>query len=79
MSNLKEDPAAKRFNLTLVAKSEDPNLTFAKIWSELHASIPSPKVGMILGDTKTGQIAEEFTRYLEAQPHSKVEALNFFN
>jgi hypothetical protein len=57
LANLRDDPAAKRYNLTLVAKTEDANPTFAKIWSELHASVSAPKVGMILGDAKTGQIA----------------------
>jgi hypothetical protein len=76
---LRDDPQAKKYNLTLLPKSEDSAPTFQKIWTELHASASAPKVGMILGDAKTGQIAEEFTRYLEAQAHSKVEALNFFN
>jgi hypothetical protein len=58
LANLKEDPSAKRYNLTLVAKSDDYTQSFTKIWSDLHASVASPKVGMILGDAKTGQIAE---------------------
>jgi hypothetical protein len=34
---------------------------------------------MILGDSKAGPIAEEFMRFMEGQPHQKVEVLNFFN
>lgn len=49
------------------------------MWTELHHDISNPKVAMILGDAKTGQIAEEFSRFLEVQSHSKVEVLNFFN
>lgn len=79
MGNLKEDPAAKKNNLTFVVKTDDFNDSFAKMWSDLHGAVASPKVGMILGDSKTGQIAEEFTRYLESQAHSKLEVLNFFN
>lgn len=57
LGNLKEDPNAKKYNLVLLAKTEDSTATFAKIWSELHGAVSAPKVGMILGDTKTGQIA----------------------
>ena len=57
LANLRDDPNAKKHNLTLLAKTEDSTATFAKIWSELHGAISAPKVGMILGDTKTGQIA----------------------
>lgn len=34
---------------------------------------------MILGDTKSGQIAQEFMKFIERQSHSKVEVINFFN
>jgi len=34
---------------------------------------------MITGDTKTGQIAEEFMKFMETQNHEKVEVVNFFN
>lgn len=57
LTNLKDEPAAKRYNLTLLAKTDDFNNTFDKIWSELHGSIGAPKVGMVIGDAKTGQIA----------------------
>jgi hypothetical protein len=64
LSNLKEDPAAKRHNLSFIAKTDDFNETFSKMWSDLHGSNPKPKIGMLLSDTKTGQIAEEFLRFL---------------
>ncbi len=49
------------------------------MWTDLHGSNSNPKVGMIVGDVKVGQIAEEFMKFMEAQSHSKVEALTFFN
>jgi len=79
LSNLKEDPLAKKHNLNFTPKTDDFGESFAKLWSELHGGITSPKVGMILGDTKTGQIAEEFMKFIERQSHSKVEVINFFN
>ena len=53
---------AKKHNLIFTPKTDDFGESFAKLWSELHGGIASPKVGMILGDTKTGQIAEEFMK-----------------
>lgn len=64
MSNLKDDQAFKKHNLSLIIKSDDFNNAFSKMWNDLHGSNPNPKVGMILGDAKTGQIAEEFTKFL---------------
>lgn len=79
LSNLKDDPAAKKLNLSFIIKTDEFNDSFTKMWAELHGEISNPKVAMILADAKTGQIAEEFSRYLEVQTHSKVEVLNFFN
>lgn len=72
LSNLKDDPLSKRYNLSLVTKTDDFVGTFTKIWSDLHGSITNPKVGLILNDVKTGLIAEEFVKFLETQTHSKV-------
>lgn len=79
MNNLQEASEAKKYNLSFIVKSDDFNESFSRLWSELHGSNSSPKVGMIIGDAKTGQIAEEFMRFLESQSHSKAEVLNFFN
>jgi hypothetical protein len=57
LSNLKESAAAKKHNLTFVAKTDYFEDNFSTIWTELHGSIKNPRVGMILGDAKTGQIA----------------------
>lgn len=76
---MREDPAAKRFNLTLVAKSEDPQVTFSNIWNELHHEKANPRVGMLVDDSKNGQIAEDFMKFVEGRAHSKVEAFPFFN
>lgn len=40
-----------------MTKTDDFNDSFSKMWNELHPGIKSPKIGMILGDAKTGQIA----------------------
>jgi hypothetical protein len=79
LNNLQESSHAKKYNLSFIAKTDDFLDGFKRFWSELHAGIASPKVGMIVGDSKTGQIAEEFMKFLENQAHSKVEVINFFN
>jgi hypothetical protein len=79
LNNLKEDDGAKKYNLTFLVKGEDFNASFQTLWSEAHGGNSNPKVGMIIGDAKTGQIAEEFMKFVESQKHSKHEVLNFFN
>ena len=64
LSKLKEDDAAKKHNLSFMIKNEDPEGSFRTLWTELHGSNPNPKVGMIIKDAKTGQIAEEFMKFL---------------
>jgi hypothetical protein len=64
LSNLKEDPLGKKHNLNFSPKTDDFGESFTKLWSDLHGGITSPKVGMIIGDTKSGQIAEEFMKFL---------------
>ena len=49
------------------------------MWTDLHRGNSNPRVGMIIGDTKTGQTAEEFMKFMETQSHEKVEVVNFFN
>ena len=49
------------------------------MWTDLHGGISNPRVGMLTGDAKTSQIAEEFMKFMEANKHEKVEVLNFFN
>lgn len=34
---------------------------------------------MIIGDTKSGQIAEEFMKFMEKEKHEKIEVIGFFN
>jgi len=79
LANLKDSPEASRFKLSFVVKSEQFQEAFSQMWSDLHGSNSNPRVGMITGDTKTGQIAEEFMRFMETQNHEKVEVVNFFN
>jgi len=64
LSNLQEASEAKKYNLSFIVKTDEFNESFKRLWNELHGSNSSPKVGMILGDAKTGQIAEEFMRFL---------------
>ena len=64
MNNLKEDNEAKKHNLSFVVKTDNFGDSFKRLWSDLHGSNANPKVGMIVGDAKTGQIAEEFMRFL---------------
>jgi hypothetical protein len=64
LSNLQEANEAQKYNLSFIVKTDEFNESFKQLWSGLHGSISSPKVGMILNDVKTGQIAEEFMRFL---------------
>lgn len=64
LSNLRDHPSAKKYNLVFVTKTEDNRESYRKIWADLHAGVASPKIGMLLSDAKTGQIAEEFTKFI---------------
>lgn len=79
LSNLKESHDASRFNLVFEVKSEDFSGSFKKMWTELHGKNTNPKVGMIINDSKTGQTAEEFMKFMEGENHTKVEVISFFN
>ena len=79
MSNLKDSSDASKFNLSFVVKSEEFSETFKKMWTNLHGSNTSPRVGMIINDAKTGQTAEEFMKFMDGQNHNKVEVVSFFN
>ncbi len=54
-------------------------MSFKRIWEGLHGTNSNPKVGMFIGDAKTGPVAEEFMILTEKENHSKVELVNFFN
>ena len=77
--NLKEGAEGSKYRLSFVVKNEDFTGSFDQIWKTLHGNNSNPKVGMIIGDSKNGQIAEEFMKYIDNQPHSKIEVINFFN
>ena len=79
MANLKDSPEASRFKLSFVVKTDQFQEAFSQMWTDLHGNNSNPRVGMITGDSKTGQIAEEFMKFIESQKHEKLEVLNFFN
>jgi hypothetical protein len=79
LANLKSSPEASRFKLSFIVKTENFQESFSQMWTDLHGGISNPRVGMLTGDAKTGQIAEEFMKFMEANKHEKVEVLNFFN
>ena len=62
-----------------MVKSEDYSESFKRMWANLHGKNSSPRVGMLINDTKAGQSAEEFMKFMEGEGHTKVEVLNFFN
>lgn len=80
LANIRDHPSAKKVNLTFIAKTEkDLHESFKKLWSDLHQGNNNPKVGLLLGETMVGQIAEEFSKFLSDQKHEPVEVFPYFS
>lgn len=72
-------PNTEKLNLKFCPKEDNNTATFESIWSQLHGTNNNPKIGMLMKDAKTGQVAEEYQKYIETKTYTPLDVAHFFN